>query len=50
MLVLQSLPFDPVCEYVPDDLISSLLFFAPLALDFIYADCEVGMQMLEANV
>lgn len=43
------LPFDPVCEYVPDDLISSLLFFAPLALDFIYADCEVDMQLLAAQ-
>ena len=43
------LPFDPVCEYVPDTLISSLLFYAPLALDFIYADCEVNMQLLAAQ-
>ena len=43
------LPFDPVCEYVPDTLISSLLFYAPLALDFIYAECEVDMQLLAAQ-
>ena len=43
------LPFDPVCEHVPDSLISSLLFYAPLALDFIYAECEVDMQLLAAQ-
>jgi hypothetical protein len=43
------LPFVPVCEHVPDTLISSLLFFAPLALDFIYAECEVDMQLLAAQ-
>ena len=43
------LPFDPVCEHVPDTLISSLLFFAPLALDFIYAENEVDMQLLAAQ-
>ncbi|KAL3810993.1 hypothetical protein ACHAXA_006545 [Cyclostephanos tholiformis] len=43
------LPFEPVCEHVPDTLISSLLFFAPLALDFIYAENEVDMQLLAAQ-
>ncbi|KAL9187576.1 hypothetical protein ACHAXT_001679 [Thalassiosira profunda] len=43
------LPFDPVCEHVPNSLISSLLFYAPLALDFIYAECEVDMQLLAAQ-
>jgi len=45
----QELPFEPVCAEVPDDLISSLLFYAPLALDFIYAECEVDMQLLAAQ-
>mmetsp|Transcript_23987 Transcript_23987/g.51859 ORF Transcript_23987/g.51859 Transcript_23987/m.51859 type:complete len:1409 (+) Transcript_23987:314-4540(+) len=44
-----NLPFDPVCEHVPDSLLSSLLFYAPLALDFIYAECEVDMQLLAAQ-
>ena len=43
------LPFEPVCEHVPDALISSLLFYAPLALEFIYAECEVDMQLLGAQ-
>jgi hypothetical protein len=43
------LPFEPVCEHVPDTLISSLLFYAPLALEFIYAECEVDMQLLGAQ-
>lgn len=43
------LPFDPVCDPVPDSVISSLLFYAPLALDFIYAECEVDMQLLAAQ-
>ncbi len=44
-----SLPFDPVCEPVSDSLLSSLLFYAPLALNFIYAECEVDMQLLAAQ-
>jgi len=44
-----SLPFDPVCDPVPDSILSSLLFYAPLALDFIYAECEVDMQLLAAQ-
>lgn len=44
-----TLPFDPVCEPVADATLSSLLFYAPLALDFIYAECEVDMQLLAAQ-
>lgn len=44
-----TLPFDPVCDPVPDSVLSSLLFYAPLALDFIYAECEVDMQLLAAQ-
>lgn len=44
-----ALPFDPVCDPVPDSILSSLLFYAPLALDFIYAECEVDMQLLAAQ-
>ena len=43
------LPFVPVCESLPDSVLSSLLFYAPLALDFIYAECEVDMQLLAAQ-
>eukprot|EP00804_Cyclotella_cryptica_P019976 CCRYP_007888-RA/>CCRYP_007888-RA protein AED:0.10 eAED:0.10 QI:1726/0.75/0.77/1/0.87/0.77/9/2621/956 len=43
------LPFQPVCEPVSDDTLSSLLFYAPLALNFIYAECEVDMQLLAAQ-
>ena len=43
------LPFEPVCEQVPDGTLSALLFYAPLALNFIYAECEVDMQLLAAQ-
>lgn len=42
-------PFKPVCEPVPDGALSALLFYAPLALNFIYAECEVDMQLLAAQ-
>jgi len=45
----QDLPFDPVCEPVSDRLLSSLIFYAPLALNFIYATSEVDMQLLAAQ-
>ena len=45
----QDLPFDPVCEPVSDSLLASLIFFAPLALNFIYATSEVDMQLLAAQ-
>lgn len=41
--------FDPVCDYVSDDLLSSLILYAPLALNFIYATNEVDMQLLAAQ-
>ena len=43
------LSFEPVCEPVPDGILSSLLFYAPLALNFIYAECEVDIQLLAAQ-
>jgi len=44
-----NLPFDPVCDSVSDGLLSSLIFYAPLALNFIYATSEVDMQILAAQ-
>lgn len=46
---VDELPFEPVCEPVPDSVLASLLFYAPLALNFIYAECEVDMQLLAAQ-
>jgi len=43
------LPFDPVCDPVSDGLLSSLIFYSPLALHFIYATSEVDMQILAAQ-
>ncbi len=43
------LPFEPVCTAVTDSLLSSLIFYAPLALNFIYATSEVDMQILAAQ-
>jgi Lipase (class 3) len=43
------LPFAPVCDPVPDTVLSSLLFYAPIALNFIYAEREVDMQLLAAQ-
>lgn len=48
-VLCMDVPFDPVCEPVSDDTLSSLLFYAPLALNFIYAECEVDMQLLAAQ-
>eukprot|EP00978_Attheya_sp_CCMP212_P023827 scaffold73827_cov52-Attheya_sp.AAC.1 len=45
----RKLPFTPVCEHVSDSLISSLIFYAPMALNFIYATAEVDMQLLAAQ-
>ena len=41
--------FEPVCDDVSDELLSNLLFYAPLALNFIYATKEVDMQLLAAQ-
>lgn len=41
--------FTPVCDPVPDHALASLLFYAPLALNFIYATKEVDIQLLAAQ-
>jgi hypothetical protein len=43
------LPFTPVCEPVPDAVLASLLLYAPIALNFVYAEREVDMQLLAAQ-
>ena len=45
----RKISFKPVCKPVDDATISSLLFYAPLALYFIYAETEVDMQLLAAQ-
>lgn len=45
----EELPFTPVCDPVPDSVLASLLFYAPIALNFIYAEREVDMQLLAAQ-
>ena len=42
-------PLVPVCEPASDSLIASLLFYAPLALNFIYATSDVDIQLLAAQ-
>ncbi len=41
--------FKPVCEPVSDSLLASLIFYAPVAMNFIYAKNEVDMQLLAAQ-
>ena len=41
--------FSPVCDEVPDAVLASLLFYAPISLNFIYAEREVDMQLLAAQ-
>jgi len=43
------LPFKPVCNPVADQVLNSLIFYAPIALTFIYATKEVDMQLLAAQ-
>jgi hypothetical protein len=43
------LPLRPVCDPVSDDAIASMIFYAPMALSFIYATKEVDMQLLAAQ-
>mmetsp|Transcript_22267 Transcript_22267/g.55140 ORF Transcript_22267/g.55140 Transcript_22267/m.55140 type:complete len:1218 (-) Transcript_22267:241-3894(-) len=45
----RSRSFTPVCDPVPDMVLGSLLFYAPIALNFIYATKEVEMQLLAAQ-
>ena len=42
----QDLGFTPVCDPVPDHVLENVLFYAPLALNFVYATKEVDMQLL----
>jgi len=51
---IPSSPFDEaatqaVCPPISDELLSELLVYAPFALNFIYADKEVDMQLLAAQ-
>ena len=41
--------FTPVCDPVPDSVMASVVFYAPIALNFIYANKEVDMQLLAAQ-
>jgi len=41
--------FTAVCDPVPDSVLASLVFYAPIALNFIYAAKEVEMQLLAAQ-
>ena len=45
----EELPFTPVCTPVPNHVLNSLIFYAPIALNFIYANKEVDMQLLAAQ-
>lgn len=40
---------DAVCKHVSDDTLSSLIFYAPIALNFIYVEKQVDMQLLAAQ-
>eukprot|EP00538_Stauroneis_constricta_P012579 CAMPEP_0119560048 /NCGR_PEP_ID=MMETSP1352-20130426/13861_1 /TAXON_ID=265584 /ORGANISM="Stauroneis constricta, Strain CCMP1120" /LENGTH=1432 /DNA_ID=CAMNT_0007607917 /DNA_START=66 /DNA_END=4364 /DNA_ORIENTATION=+ len=40
---------EPVCDPVSDPMVNSLLMYAPIALNFIYATREVDMQLLAAQ-
>ena len=42
-------PCIPVCESVPDSVLTSLIFYSPIALNFIYATKEVEIQLLAAQ-
>lgn len=39
----------PVCDPLPDSVLASLIFYAPMALNFIYATKAVDMQLLGAQ-
>tara|TARA_B110000305_G_C19356112_1_gene596902 strand:+ start:1014 stop:1340 length:327 start_codon:yes stop_codon:yes gene_type:complete len=44
----QVLP-EPVCSEAPAPLLTSLLFYAPLALDFVYRSDPLEIQLLAAQ-
>lgn len=41
--------FQPVCDPVDDSALATLVFYAPIALNFIYASKAVDMQLLAAQ-
>lgn len=43
------IPFTPVCDPIPDSTLASLIFYAPIAVNFVYAENEVDMQLLAAQ-
>lgn len=43
------LGFLPVCDPVPDDVLNSCLLYAPIALNFVYVERHVDMQLLAAQ-
>jgi Lipase (class 3)/FYVE zinc finger len=45
----EPLPLFPVCDALPDSELHPLIFYAPIALNFIYVDKEVDMQLLAAQ-
>lgn len=45
----RSATFSPVCDSVSDATVASLVFYAPIALNFVYAEKEVEMQLLAAQ-
>lgn len=44
-----SFGFTPVCDPLSEDNLAALIFYAPIALNFIYASKEVDMQLLAAQ-
>ena len=45
----QAPSFTPVCDPVSDGVVASLVFYAPIALNFVYAQKAVDMQLLAAQ-
>lgn len=45
----EDLHFSPVCDALPDDVLNSCLLYAPIALNFVYAERHVDMQLLAAQ-
>ena len=45
----EDLQFSPVCDPVPDDVLNSCLLYAPIALNFVYVERHVDMQLLAAQ-
>ena len=43
------LSLEPVCDAVPDSVLASVIFYAPMALNFVYCEKEVDIQLLAAQ-